>query len=214
MDDIIYKQQFVDKNLLQDIKQFYSRINDSFSNGPKSYPTEDGGTMMMGCWDRPLRLEMQDNPLHTVIADLKSLLGDFVIHTSSIRYLAFPFVPHSDIRSSEWIIEHREKYQPGYTILIPLDWKPGYTPGTAFFDSPPLDGQDLYIEHQDILPTLTHPKTAKNYGVKKIVEWQYHGDLIAWKNYMWHSSLADKSFKYSNKEHCKEFISIETFLPR
>jgi hypothetical protein len=214
-EDIIYKNRYLSKVQLESCRLYFQNLNDSFSNGPKEYISDNGSHLLKeGCWDRPLRLENPDNPIHQIIEQLKMDLGDFVIHTCSIRYLAYPFVPHSDIRSSEWMIENNKKYKPGYTILIPLSWKTNYKPGTAFFDCPPKEGQEMYVEQQAILPKFQNQNHAKNFGIKKLVAWQHPGDLIAWKNYRFHCSMTDQNYNYSDSDWCKEFISIETFFKK
>jgi hypothetical protein len=112
------------------------------------------------------------------------------------------------------MIENNKKYKPGYTILIPLSWKTNYKPGTAFFDCPPKEGQEMYVEQQAILPKFQNQNHAKNFGIKKLVAWQHPGDLIAWKNYRFHCSMTDQNYNYSDSDWCKEFISIETFFKK
>ena len=215
MEDIVYKKNYLSADLVEEIENFYSKINDARSGGPKSYESANSSSLgKEGAWDIPLRLELPKNPVNKVIDKLKKDFGQIIIHTSSIRLLGYPFAPHSDIRSSKWLLDSRENYKTGFTFLIPLSWQKGYKPGTAFFSSPPIDGEPLYIEHADVLPKFQKESVAKNFSVKKLIEWNNPGDLIAWKNYMYHCSMTDKDFNYSDNEYCKKFISIETFLPK
>jgi len=212
MTDIIHKEKYVDAELLGKIISYIDKRNDDFMGGPIVDKAPNSSSIgMEGCSDRPLRLEDPDNPIHELIQKLKNDLQDFYIHTGSIRYLYYPYGPHTDIRSSEEIIEMRKKYTNGYTILIPLRWKAGYVPGTAFFDSPPKENQSLMVEHQESLPELQRKTASKNIGVKKLVTWKNPGDLVAWKNYRWHCSMLVGDWTYTEKEWCKEFISLETY---
>ena len=92
-----------------------------------------------------------------------------------------------------------------------MQWKSGCNAGTTFFDSPPKEGQDLYVEHEQVLPTMQNENRNKNFGVKRLVPWKHPGDLVAWMNYQYHGSLMSKDYAYNDNEWCKEFISIETF---
>ena len=212
MTDIIHKEKYVDADLLGRIISYIDKRNDDFMGGPIVDKAPNASSIgMEGCSDRPLRLEDPDNPMHELLQKLKNDMQDFYIHTGSIRYLYFPYGPHSDIRSSEQLIEMRKKYTNGYTFLIPLRWKEGYVPGTAFFDSPPKENQSLMVEHQESLPELQRKTASKNFGVKKLVTWKNPGDLVAWKNYRWHCSMLVGDWTYTEKEWCKEFISLETY---
>lgn len=212
MPDIIYKEKYVDDKLLEEIKNFYVKVNDSFCGGPVPDTSQLSTTLQVeGCSDRPLRLEYKENPLHKLIIKLKQDLGDFHIHDCSIRYMYFPYGPHTDIRSNETMIESRKDYRFGYTFLIPLSWKAGYNPGTAFYDSPPKEGQQMLIERDDVLPMLQKKSASRNFGINKLIPWKNPGDLVGWMNYQWHSSMTDPKWVYNDKEWCKEFISMETY---
>jgi hypothetical protein len=215
MDQIIYKEKYLHNDLVDKINKFYKDIDDQLSGGPKIYDNDNSSSLMKeGAWDIPLRLEIPANPIHQVIDKLKNDFGDIFIHTSSIRHLGYPFTPHTDIRSSDWIIEHRKNFDSGYTFLIPLWWENDYRPGTAFFSSPPADGEPMYVERQHQLPQFKRKSVAKNFSIKKLVPWKHTGDLVCWKNYIYHCSMTDQDFVYSDDRHCKSFISIETFLKR
>ena len=215
MQTVIYKQKYIDSDSLQEIKLFYTKLGDTFSSGPKTSSNKNAPYLgKQGCWDKPLRLEISHNPLNKVIDRLKEDFGEFHIHTSSIRYLGYPFTPHSDIRNNEWLLENKKKYRMGYTMLIPLWWKKDHVAGTAFFDSPPLEDQKLYIQEQQHLPRFKDDQQAKNFGVRKLIRWQSPGDLVAWKNFMFHCSMTGPEEKYDDENYTKEFISIETFFPK
>lgn len=211
MEDIIHKISYVSHEEVKKIKHFYDiTINDKFSNGPKKNIKVEG--VSEGCWDRPLRLDNNNNPLITVINKLHKDFGNFEIHTASVRYLAFPFAPHTDIRDTSWYQNYRKKYSRGYTFIIPLWWNHDYQAGTAFFSCPPEDDQPLYEEYNDCLTQYSDvgKVAGKNFGVKKIIQWQSPGDLIAWKNFQWHCSLSPRGYSYNLEKWVKEFISIET----
>ena len=212
MPEIVHKEKYVDDALLGKITSYYRELNDILVGGPVvSINPISANLPKEGCSDRPLRLEYPDNPIHELIDQLKADFGDFHIHTASIRYLYFPYGPHSDVKSSEQLIKARRDYRHGYTFIIPLSWKEGYTPGTAFFDSPPKEDQPLMAEHQDVLPKLQKETANKNYGVKKMITWKSPGDLIAWMNFQYHCTMVDPNMPHNDKEWCKEFISIETY---
>tara|TARA_B100000424_G_scaffold269129_1_gene265394 strand:- start:172 stop:819 length:648 start_codon:yes stop_codon:yes gene_type:complete len=212
MNELIYKEKYVDNELLAEIKNFYAAVGGALTGGPV-IDNSDNCTIygMDGCSDRPLRLEYEKNPIHKLIAKLKTDMGDFYIHEGSLRYLYYPFGPHSDVRTSEHLLESRKKYRNGYTFLIPLQWKAGCKPGTAFFDSPPKEDQPLMIERDDVIPQLKNSNYAKNFGIKKLMPWKNPGDLVAWMNYQYHSSMIGGDWVYNKEEWCKEFISIETY---
>lgn len=215
MDDIIHINNYVSIDNIKKIKHFYDVvINDTFSNGPKENLNLKNG--MQGCWDRPLRLENPNNPLIPVIQKLHKEFGAFEMHDASIRYMAFPFGPHTDIRDTKWLQEHRNNYNRGYTFLIPLSWKENYQPGTGFFSCPPNDDEELYGENLEWLPEHSEKgkNIEKNFSVKKIIKWQQPGDLIAWKNFQWHCSLSPVGYVYDSKDWVKEFVSIETYFPK
>ena len=109
------------------------------------------------------------------------------------------------------MLESRKKYKFGYTFLIPLSWKTGYVPGTAFFDSPPKEDQQLMAERQDVLPKLQKESSSKNFGIRQLITWKNPGDLVAWMNYQYHSSMLGGEWTYNTEEWCKEFISLETY---
>ncbi len=214
MTDVIYKEKYLDDDLLGRIRTYFDELNDTLHGGPLKNtidPLYTSAPPMEGCSDKPLRLENADNPTHELVKKLKDDWGDFHIHTCSIRYLYFPYGPHSDVRSSEDLLEQRKKYKYGYTFLIPLSWKPGYRPGTAIFDSPPKQDQLLMAERQDVLPKLQKESASKNFGIKRLMEWKNPGDLIGWMNYQYHSSMIGGEAPHNDKEWCKEFISIETY---
>jgi hypothetical protein len=210
MDDIVFKKKYIDLDSIQSIKKFFDvTINDKLDTQLKNFVPGKGM-----CWDRPLRFEIKKNPIHNIVDKLKKDFGKFNIHTCSIRYMASPFLPHNDIRNSEWLLNQKINYNPGYTFLIPLWWAKNYKPGTAFLSSPAKNEQQLYIEQQDILPKFDNDKDAKNFGIKQVVKWESPGDLIAWKNFQWHCSLTQKNYPYNGETWCKEFISIETAIPK
>ena len=207
MIETIYKEKYVDNELLDEIKIFYSKVGDALSGGPVVDTTEHSTIYGKdGCADRPLRLEFKKNPIHKLIAKLKADMGDFHIHEGSIRYLYYPFGPHSDVRTSEHLLESRKRYRDGYTFLIPLQWKDGCTPGTAFFDSPPKEDQQLMIERPDVIPQTKNPNYSKNFGIKQLIPWKNPGDLVGWMNYQYHSSMIGGDWVYNDSEWCKEFI--------
>ena len=209
-DDVYYQESYISIEHAKKIKNYFDvTINDNFSNGPK--PQNKFTHNFTGCQDRPLRLENSDNPLHVVIDKLKQDFGDFYLHTGSIRYMNYPFGPHTDIRTQEWLLEQRKNYNDGHIFIIPLWWEKNYTAGTAFFSSPPSQNEPLYIEHQSILPQAVDDREIRNFSVKRLLYWKNPGDLIVWKNYTWHSSFAPNGYNYSHDKFCKEFISIETW---
>jgi hypothetical protein len=214
MKKIIHKNNYISLDLVNEIKEYFDKINDSLfaSRGPKSHQKTKLG--WQGCWDRNLHYEKLDNPIHRVISKLKEDFGDFEIVESSIRYLSAPFLPHSDIRSSTWLNEHRNNgYKEGFVYLIPLWWKDGYIPGTAFFNNPANIDEPLYSDMLDILPNYSteYEDEGRNFSVRKIIKWKSPGDLIAWENFQWHSSCSYGDITYNKNTWAKEFISIETW---
>ena len=208
--DIYFVESYVSREHTQEIKNYFDEtVNDWFSNGPRT--SDKWHQEWIGCFDRPLRLERQDNPLLPVIDKLKADFGNFDIFEASIRYMNYPFPPHSDVRDSETIMKQRKQHTAGHVFIIPLWWQKGYKPGTAFFNSPPKLNEPMYVEHQDIFPKAKSDKEVKEYSVKKIIKWKNPGDLVAWKNYQWHSTLTTPGYDYSRDEFCKEFVSIETW---
>lgn len=217
MQDIMHHPQYVAPQDVHNIRQWYHAVvADDFSGGP--HETQHLPQGLTGCWDRPLRLDREDCPLRPVISRLKEDFGAFDMHNGSVRYLGYPFSVHSDVRSTEWLQDYQRDHQRGYTFLIPLSWRADYQPGTAFFSSPPQEGEPLYQECLDVLPQYTdsHRSLTKNFSVKRIVQWQQPGDLVAWMNFQWHCSTSPQGYLYHNDPNlaAKEFISIETHRPR
>jgi hypothetical protein len=211
---IIYKENYISTDLVDQVRVYYEAINDSLlaSRGP--FPTEKSTLGWQGCWDRNLHYEKLDSPIHQIVYKLKEDFGDFFIHESSIRYLSAPFLPHLDIRNSDWLRKLRDSdRRPGFTFLIPLWWKKGYTPGTAFFNSPPNIDEPLYSDMLDILPNYSEQfeKESTQFSVREVVKWQSPGDLIVWENFQWHCSCHYGNIEYNKQNWAKEFISIETW---
>jgi hypothetical protein len=216
MKKIIYKNNYIPLELVSEIREYFDNINDSLlaSRGPKTSTKLKLG--WYGCWDRNLHYEKLDNPIHRVVSKLKEDFGDFEITESSIRYLSAPFMPHSDIRSVDWLNEYRNKgWKEGIVYLIPLWWKDGYTPGTAFFNNPANIDEPLYSDMLDILPEYSEEfkEDSRNFSIREIVKWKSPGDLIAWENFQWHSSCHYGDIEYNKDTWAKEFISIETWIP-
>ena len=102
MSDIVFKEKYVSEELLAKIRSFIDKTNDRLSGGPIVRHVETGSNLMKeGGSDRPLRLENPANPLHELIPQLKEDFGNFYLHTGSIRYLYYPYSPHTDVRSNE-----------------------------------------------------------------------------------------------------------------
>jgi len=207
--EVIHQPGFISTDQANELRYYYNEIvADWFSGQPYKQPKWQHG--MSGCLDRPLRLERKDNPLHSVIEKLKSNFGTFTFYEGSIRYMHYPFGPHTELSEQQSLLEQRKKYKnQGAIFMIPLWWEENLNAGTVFFSNPPQQHEPLYIEHQDILPIPVEDSTVRNFSVRKIAEWHLPGDLIAWKNYVWHSSTFNHNYTYSDEKFCKEFISIE-----
>ena len=95
MADIIHKENYISVEQVSDIKNFFDKkIRDKLSGGPHKADQLEAG--LEGCWDRSLHYELSDNPIHKVIDKLIKDFGGFHVHESSIRYMAYPFVPHNN----------------------------------------------------------------------------------------------------------------------
>ena len=215
MKKIIYKNNYISLDFVNEIREYFNKINDSLfvSNGP--YPHKKTKLGWQGCWDRNLHYEKLDSPIHQIVSKLKKDFGDFEIADSSIRYLSAPFLPHSDIRSVDWLSKRRnEGYNEGFIYIIPLWWKDGYTPGTGFFNSPANLDEPLYSDMLDVLPNFSteYEEEGKNFSVREIVKWKSPGDLVAWENFQWHCSCSYGDITYNKETWVKEFISIETWV--
>jgi len=204
-DEIVHKEHYISESEVIAIKDYYKKINDALGPWPNRHCGPDEG-------DKSLHLD-QPSPVHALIKKLKQDFGNFYIHMSSIRYQSYPFAPHSDIRNVEWLLNIKSRgYIEGYTFLIPLWWNENCNPGTAFFNNPAKLSEPHYTEAQDVLPEMVYENfDIRNFSVKEIVNWTNTGDLIAWKNFQWHSGTRSPGYQYSTKKHFKEFISIETF---
>jgi hypothetical protein len=170
---------------------------------------------LQGCSDRYLGFDDPHSPVHCLVSKLKEDYGDFHIYSASHRTMFYPFMPHTDIRSQEFIRKARaDGFTEGYSFLIPLSWQDNYLPGTVFFNNPAKIEEDLYDDRPDILVPYVkevYDKTAMNLSVRKVIDWENPGDLIAWKNFMWHSSKYDSNWNYSKDNWCKKFLNIETW---
>jgi hypothetical protein len=212
---IIYKPNYITIDEVNEIRDYFDKINDSLlaSRGPRTSVKNKLG--WEGCWDRQLHWEKTDNPIHKVVTKLKNDFGNFEVAESSIRYLSAPFLPHSDVKSLEWIEDQKKQNRKeGPIILIALWWDRCYTPGTAFYNSPPNLDELLYSEKLDILPNYSneYQEDMRNFSVREIIKWQSPGDLIAWENFQFHSSCHFGNVNYDRTKWVKEFISIETYF--
>lgn len=214
---IIYKENFISLDLVDQIRTYFDKINDSLaaSRGPFDQPDHYLG--WAGTWSRQLHFELPDNPIHLVVDKLKQEFGDFECRLArcSIEYLSSPFSPHTDIYDVEFLKELRARGKPTvYIFLIPLWWKPGHTPVTGFFNNPPDLDEPLYSEVSDIFPKcvpITFDETV-NLSLRKMFSWNSPGDLIAWEGFQWHSSGALGDIEYSRTDWAKEFITIEAIM--
>ena len=113
-----------------------------------------------------------------------------------------------------WLKENKSKgFKEGLTFLIPLWWKDGHTPGTAFYSCPANLNEPLYTDMPDILPAYSDQYTeeARNFSVRKIIKWESPGDLIAFESFQWHGSCQWGDVTYDRETWSKEFLSIETW---
>ena len=196
---------------------FFNKIKDDLSGGPKKSKSSAYG--VVGCWDIPLRLENDDNPIHQLIKKLEDDFGDFTIMTmeSSIRLMSHPFTVHSDLSSTYALLNYiRSVGAKTYkTFLIPLSWEQPSTPGTAFFNSPPRLDEPLYKEKLDILPHYSEETQDEmvRYSVAAIYKWKNPGDLVAWDDFVYHSTLDSHNYQYSlePKNIAKKFISLRVY---
>lgn len=213
---IVYKPNYISIELVEEIQSFFNNINDSLlaSRGPYTFEKAELGRQ--GCWDRQLHWEIKDNPIHLVAEKLRADFGAFEIYESSIRYLSAPFLPHSDIRKDlSWIKNLKHSgHREGWIFIIPLSWKSGYQPGTAFYNNPARLDEPLYCEMTDILPKYApeHEFESRNFSVREILKWNSPGDLVAWENFQWHSSCSFGEYTYTTDDWAKEFVSIETYF--
>lgn len=194
---------------------FFNKIKDDLSGGPTKSKFSAYG--YNGCWDIPLRLENDDNPIHQLIEKLKEDFGDFTIipTDASIRLMSYPFTVHSDL-SSALLAHLRSVGATTYkTFLIPLSWEQPSTPGTAFFNSPPRLDEPLYKEKLDILPHYSEEARSEmdRYSVAAIYKWKNPGDLVAWDDFVYHSTLDSHDYQYSLEPNniAKKFISMRVY---
>jgi hypothetical protein len=212
-----YVKQFISTEEIAAIRGFYEKMDPAPSGGPWKSSTIRLGHE--GAWDRSLHLDKPGlNPGKMIVDRLQRRFGLFDVYTSSIRYLAAPFAPHSDVISAEWLLKKRATgLLPGWKFLIPLAWIDGYNPKTYIFSSPPEHNEKLYSEYQHDLPytvnDLDGSDRSKNFSIKTILEWKDPGDLLAWQDFQWHCSSDPDGMKYNLtdwRSACKEFISVET----
>lgn len=210
---IIYKEKYISIEDVNKIRGYYEKINDSLYASKGPYPIDALELGYQGCWDRQLHYELDDSPVHNLVKKLKHDFGDFHIYESSIRYLSAPFIPHSDVRSIEWLKQQKNNgFKEGYIFIIPLWWRSDYSPGTAFFNCPPKLDEPLYSDCQENLPKYKKENDSKNFSVRRLIKWESPGDLIGWENFQWHSSCHFNQIEYSKDTWVKEFISFETCL--
>jgi hypothetical protein len=197
------------------IRDYYDTINDNIYDSKGPYDSQINALGWQGCWDRDLHWERNDAPVHEIVHRLQSDFGKFEIYASSIRYLVGPFLPHSDIVSKDWLADFKTKYREGYIFLIPLSWRQEYAPGTVILSSPPRLDEPLYDEIQHLLPHFSESfqEHTKEFSVKKTIQWQSPGDLIAWKNFQWHASCDFSNTAYQRDIWQKEFLNFKTAIP-
>jgi hypothetical protein len=208
-----YVKQFISTEEIASIRGFYEKMDPAPSGGPWKSSTVRLGHE--GAWDRSLHLDKPGFiPGKMIVDRLQRQFGNFDVYTSSIRYLAAPFAPHSDVISADWLLKKRATgLLPGWKFLIPLAWIDGYNPKTYIFSSPPKNNEKLYSEYQHDLPYITNEQDSKNFSIKTILEWEDPGDLLAWEDFQWHCSSNPDGMEYNLtdwRSACKEFISVET----
>jgi hypothetical protein len=178
VEDIVFQKDYFDTNR---INAYFA--NETANGGPRKFTNTQLG--YQGCSDINLRLDRPDSPIHSLIRKLETDFGKFYIHTSSLRQLYYPFMPHTDIRSLENLQEYRNK---------------GYTEGWTFLN-----------ECIQCVPyTSEYTRQAMNFSVKSVLH-QQAGDLVAWKNFQWHGTGYDVNWNYNHNDWCKRFVSIETW---
>jgi hypothetical protein len=214
---LIYKENFISLELVDEIRTYFDEINDSLldSSGPFDHSKHYLG--WAGTWSRQLHFELPHNPIHLVVDKLKQEFGNFECQTDkcSIEYLSSPFLPHTDIHNLDYIQKLRANGNPKvYIFIIPLWWKPGHTPVTGFFNSPPNFDEPLYSDMSDIFPKYAPNKfdESLNFSVRQAFPWKSPGDLIAWESFQWHSSGAMGDIEYSRSDWSKEFITMEVHI--
>ena len=215
MKQLVYKKNYISLDLVNEIRDYFNSINDSLSASKGPFVTPKHKLGWQGCWDRQLHFEKENNPIHLVIKKLKDDFGNFeaIENSCSIRYMSAPFLPHSDISSTDLLRTMRDNgYREGFIFLIPLWWREGYNPATVFFNSPANLNEPLYSDMLDILPNYSEEfkEESKNFSIRKIINWDSPGDLIAWENFQWHSSGQIGKVEYDKTTWVKEFISIDT----
>jgi len=201
---------------VSEIINFYNKINDAWTDNTFKIDKINYG--VSGCWDVPLHLEIESNPVHGLIKKLREDFGNFYLNTGSLRYQAYPFLPHSDIQQDYAVLDflklkNAKKYM---TFLIPLTWKEHVHPGTAFFSSPPELNEDLYRDRLDVLPHFSkeYENEMIRYSVSGIVDWKNSGDLVMWEDFVFHSTTDHHSYNFSKDpaQFCKSFLSIRVYL--
>jgi hypothetical protein len=202
MADIIHKENYISAEQVSAIKHFFDKkIRDKLSGGPNKADQLEAG--LEGCWDRSLHYELKDNPIHEVIDKLIKDFGGFHVHESSIRYMAYPFVPHSDIRNSEWLLAQRQNFYPGYDVKSSGDFhypKTGYMGWHTNHDNPL---ERVYItyateERKSFFRYIENGKMITDYDNKGITVRQFK--VTDKPPYFWHcvGSECDRlSFGYT-----------------
>ncbi len=205
MEDIVFQKDYFDTNR---INAYFA--NETANGGPRKFTNTQLG--YQGCSDINLRLDRPDSPIHSLIRKLETDFGKFYIHTSSLRQLYYPFMPHTDIRSLENLQEYRNKgYTEGWTFLLITELKPNYNASTIFYNNPPRMNEPNMNECIQCVPyTSEYTRQAMNFSVKSVLH-QQAGDLVAWKNFQWHGTGYDVNWNYNHNDWCKRFVSIETW---
>jgi hypothetical protein len=203
--DVIFKKDYFNTAR---IKAYFA--NETASGGPEKFSNTKLG--YQGCSDINLRLDRPDSPVHSLIKKLETDFGNFYIHTSTLRTLYYPFMPHTDIRGIDHLQQYRKQgYTEGWTFLLLTEIKPNYNASTVFYNNPPHMNESNIDECSQCVPyTSEYSQQAMNLSVKKVLH-QKVGDLVAWKNFQWHSTGYDKNWNYNHSDWCKRFVSIETW---
>lgn len=227
---VIYRESYLSQYEVDIINMYYETMDFGYgaSRGPYKNSILELG--WQGCWDTGTHLDNPYNPIQLVFDRLEKDFGEMEFVTHSIRHFHAPFDVHDDYpRPNTQASERMTKANvttdmKGFTFLIPLWWKKGYKPGTAFFNSPPEEGEPLYEDYQDVLPQYSaeyyekreqlHLHFGENvprgpYSVREIMHWKNTGDLIAWENYVLHCSTHMPNWVYSKDKEIKRFISID-----
>ena len=84
MKKIIYKNNYISLDFVNEIREYFNKINDSLFASKGPYLNQKTKLGWQGCWDRNLHYEKSDSPIHRVVSKLKEDLLAKILKSAAL----------------------------------------------------------------------------------------------------------------------------------